>query len=125
MCALEVNCAPAAWLQRTTFGFLVVDDDCSPRVELLADLQDFGGEGDVMYAVVSPLADYKRFNDTVQGFGAEHVMWNGRCFRSVDYVSEASSKLVAIDEEIKYQIVHRRRFRKTNRSTDESLDPGA
>jgi hypothetical protein len=29
-----------------------------------------------MYAVVSPLADYKRFNDTVQGFGAEHVMWN-------------------------------------------------
>ena len=76
MCALEVNCAPAAWLQRTTFGFLVVDDDCSPRVELLADLQDFGGEGDVMYAVVSPLADYKRFNDTVQGFGAEHGMWN-------------------------------------------------
>ena len=68
--------APVAGLHCTTFGFLVVDDDCSPHVELLADLHDFGGEGDVMYAVVSPLADYKRFNDTVQGFGAEHVMWN-------------------------------------------------
>ena len=29
---------PGSLLQRTTFGFLVVDDDCSPHVELLADL---------------------------------------------------------------------------------------
>ena len=32
--------------------------------------------GDVMFAAVSPLAGYKRFNDPVQGFGAEHVLWN-------------------------------------------------
>jgi hypothetical protein len=76
--SLPVNCAPAAWLQRTTFGFLVVDDDCSPHVELLADLHDFGGEGDGMFAVVSPLAGYKRFNDPVQGFGAEHVLWTSK-----------------------------------------------
>lgn len=74
--SLPVNCTPAAWLQRTTFGYLVVDDDCSPHVELLADLHDFGGEGDGMCAVVRPLAAYKRFNDPVQGFGAEHVLWN-------------------------------------------------
>ena len=74
--SLPVNCTPAAWLQRTTFGYLVVDDDCSPHVELLADLHDFGGEGDGMFAVVRPFAAYKRFNDPVQGFGAEHVLWN-------------------------------------------------
>src|SRR5262249_19072585 len=63
-------------LQRTTFGFLVVDDDCNPHVELLADLHDVGGEGDGMCAVVSLLAGYLRCNDPVQGFGAEHVTWN-------------------------------------------------
>jgi predicted ATPase len=32
----------------------------------------------------------------------------GRCFRSVDFVSDASSTLVAIAEEAKHQIVQRR-----------------
>src|SRR5262245_11342136 len=49
----------------------------------------------------------------------------GRCFRSVDFVSDASSKLVAIDEEAKHQIVHRRRFRKANRATDSPFQPSA
>ena len=44
---------------------MVVDDDSGPLVELCADLEDFGGERDVMFAVVSPLTGYKRFNDTV------------------------------------------------------------
>src|SRR5712691_1267309 len=46
-----------------------------------------------------------------------------RCFSSVDPSSEESSKLVAIDEEPNHEIVHRRRFRKANRATDEPLDP--
>ena len=41
----------------------------------------------------------------------------------VQFVSDASSKLVAIDEEAQHQIVHRRRFRKANRATDKPLDP--
>ena len=46
-----------------------------------------------------------------------------RCFRSVDFVSDASSTLVAMDEEAQPQIVHRRRLRPAHRATDEPRDP--
>jgi hypothetical protein len=38
----------------------------------------------------------------------------GRCFKGVDPVLEDYPKLIAIDEETDHQIVHRRRFGKTN-----------
>ena len=38
-------------------------------------------------------------------------------------MSEGPPKLVAIDEEADHQIVHGRRFRKTNRAAHETLDP--
>ena len=63
--ALEMCCAPVTGLHRPTLGFLVVDDDSGPLVELFVDLEDFGGERDVMFALVSTLTGYKRFNDTV------------------------------------------------------------
>jgi hypothetical protein len=39
-------------------------------------------------------------------------------------MSDGSPKLIAIDEETDYQIVHSRRFRKANRAAHEPLDPG-
>jgi hypothetical protein len=57
--------APVAGLHCTTFGFLVVDDDCGALVELFADLEHFGDQRDVMFAVVGALAGDKRFNDTM------------------------------------------------------------
>jgi hypothetical protein len=41
----------------------------------------------------------------------------------VDTLSEEEAKLVPIDEEPNDQIVHRGRFRKTNRATHETFDP--
>jgi len=46
-----------------------------------------------------------------------------RCFRSVDPLSEESSTLITIDEEPDHEIVHRRRFGKTNGAAHEPLDP--
>ena len=46
-----------------------------------------------------------------------------RCFRAVDSMSDESPKLIAIDEETDHQIVHRRRFGKTNRATYKPFDP--
>ncbi len=63
--------------------------------------------------------------NTARQTRANRTITIGRCFRSVDFVSEASSKFVAIDKEAKHQIVHRRRFRKANRATDEPFQPGA
>ena len=37
---------------------------------------------------------------------------------------EGYPKLIAIDEEANHEIVHRRRFGKTNRATHQALDPG-
>jgi hypothetical protein len=51
------------------------------------------------------------------------VLILGRCFRSVDPSSEESSELIAIDEETDHQIVHRRRFGKTNGVAHKPLDP--
>ena len=51
------------------------------------------------------------------------VIGQGRCFRAVDAISEEEAKLVTIDEETNDQIVHRGRFRKANRATDEPFDP--
>jgi hypothetical protein len=48
---------------------------------------------------------------------------HGRCSRAVDFISDGSPKLVAIDEEAHDQIVHRRRFRKANCATHKTLDP--
>ena len=48
---------------------------------------------------------------------------NGRCFKSVDPVSDCSPKLVPIDEEPNHQIVHLFRLGETDRATDQSLDP--
>src|SRR5262245_55907778 len=48
----------------------------------------------------------------------------GRSSRAVDFMSDASPKFIAIDEEPDYQIVHGRRFGKANDATHESLDPG-
>jgi hypothetical protein len=47
----------------------------------------------------------------------------GRCFKSVDPVSDCSPKLVPIDEEPNHQIVHLLRLGETDRATDQSLDP--
>src|SRR5262252_4025952 len=47
----------------------------------------------------------------------------GRCFKSVDPVSDCSPKLVPIDEEPNHQIVHLFRLGETDRATDQSLDP--
>jgi hypothetical protein len=47
----------------------------------------------------------------------------GRCFRGVDPTLEGSPKLVAINKEAYHQIVHRRRFGKTQRPPDEPFDP--
>jgi uncharacterized protein (TIGR03083 family) len=54
-----------------------------------------------------------------------HNILVGRCFRTVDFVSEAWSTLVAIAEEAKHQSVPGRRCGKTSRATHESLEPGA
>ena len=40
-------------------------------------------------------------------------------------MSDGSSKLIAIDEETDHEIVHGRRFGKTDRATHEPLDPHA
>jgi len=40
-------------------------------------------------------------------------------------MSDGSSKLIAIDEETKHQIMHPCRFGKANRATYETFDPGA
>jgi hypothetical protein len=48
---------------------------------------------------------------------------SGRCFKSVDPVSDCSPKLVPIDEEPNHQIVHLFRLGETDRATDQSLDP--
>jgi hypothetical protein len=40
-------------------------------------------------------------------------------------MSDGSSKLIAIDEETEHEIVHGRRFGKTDRATHEPLDPHA
>ena len=45
-----------------------------------------------------------------------------RCSKGVDLVLDGYPKLVAIDEEADHQIVHRRCFGKTNRTTYETLD---
>jgi hypothetical protein len=47
----------------------------------------------------------------------------GRCFKSVDPVSDCSPKLVPIDEEPNHQIVHLFRLGETDCATDQSLDP--
>src|SRR5712691_8269109 len=47
----------------------------------------------------------------------------GRCFKGVDPVLESYPKLIAIDEEANHEIVHRRRFGKTNGTPYEPLDP--
>jgi len=39
-------------------------------------------------------------------------------------MSDEEPKFIAIDEETDHQIVHRRRFGKTNRATHQALDPG-
>src|SRR5207245_10939443 len=62
---LGMDRALVAGLQRTTCGFLVIHNDRRPRVELLADLEHFGGQRDVLHAVVGALAGDKRFNDAV------------------------------------------------------------
>src|SRR5262249_10458250 len=49
----------------------------------------------------------------------------GRCFRVVDFLSDGSSKLIAIDEEPDHEIVHGRRFGKADRATHKPLDPCA
>ncbi len=46
---------PVCGLNRATVGGLVVDEDRGPRVELVPDLPDFGGERDVLDAVVGPV----------------------------------------------------------------------
>ena len=38
-------------------------------------------------------------------------------------MSDGSSKLIAIDEETDHEIVHGRRFGKTDRATHQALDP--
>ena len=43
-------------LNRATLGALVIDDDRGPCIELLLHLPDFGGQLDILDAVVSPLA---------------------------------------------------------------------
>jgi hypothetical protein len=40
-------------------------------------------------------------------------------------MSDEEPTFIAIDEEAKYQIVHRRRFGKTDGATHEPFDPGA
>jgi hypothetical protein len=54
-------------LDGATLGALVIDDDRGPGVELVPHLPDFGGERDVLGAVVRPRAGHQRFDDPVQG----------------------------------------------------------
>jgi hypothetical protein len=63
-------------LNRATFSALVIDDDRGPCVELLPHLPDFGGQRDVVGAVVSPLAGDERFDDPVLSFRTEHLLGN-------------------------------------------------
>ena len=51
-------------------------------------------------------------------------MIGGRCFRSVDFISKAPPKLIAIDEETDHKVVHACRFGKANGAAHEPLDPG-
>ena len=43
-------------LNRATLGDLIVDDDCSPGVELLVHLEDFRSKRDFLGAIVGPFA---------------------------------------------------------------------
>src|SRR5262249_42761145 len=47
----------------------------------------------------------------------------GRCFRSVDFVSDGHRKLISIDEETNHHVVHAFRLGKTDRPTYQPLDP--
>src|SRR5215470_8837111 len=49
----------------------------------------------------------------------------GRCFRAVDAMLDESPKLIAIDEQPNHQVVHMLCLRKTDRPTDQPLDPRA
>jgi hypothetical protein len=46
----------------------------------------------------------------------------GRCFKPVDSVSEQLAKLITVDEEPDYQIVHPFRFGKADRTAHQALD---
>jgi len=69
-------------LNRATLGALVIDDDRGPCGELLSHLPDFGGQRDVLGAVVRPLTGHERFDDPVQGFRTEHLVGNNHGDRS-------------------------------------------
>ena len=48
----------------------------------------------------------------------------GRCFRSVDFISDASPTRIAVDEETDHQSMHGRRFGEANRAAHETFNPG-
>jgi hypothetical protein len=44
-------------------------------------------------------------------------LYEGRCFKAVDPVSEGKAKFIAIDEQPNHQVVHLFRLRKAQRPT--------
>jgi hypothetical protein len=70
----RLNCA--------TVGVLVVDDDCSPRVEVLLHLEDVHDERDFLGAIGGSLAGHNRFDDLTQGVRTEQGVgneWYSKC----------------------------------------------
>src|SRR5712691_9698013 len=68
--------SPVRGLHRPAARCLIIDDDSSPRVELLPYLHDCGVERDGRFAVVGTLTGHERFDDATQGFGTEQVVGN-------------------------------------------------
>ena len=83
-------------LDRTIVTRLVVNEDGSPRVELVLHLADFRGERNLLYPIVGPLTRDERFDDPAQRVRTEQaVRYDHDC--AVSMLSPGLPETITID----------------------------